>query len=310
MTSETELAFAHPEARAKATADRPLDRLSLRNHIVDVEIGAFQSERDVTQRLSFNVVVEIAPLPVDLDDDVDRILSYDTLAESIAAELAAERLNLLETLCDRVALRILQEPQARRVFVRIEKLDRGPGALGVEIVRSKEGVVTDAPVDVVAAPNPRIAYLTEVALKSPHVSHWIDQMAAMEAPLVVCVPPAPTKDRDGMSDGPRRRAALVSVELAAWQLNNREPRCVVVASRTELDWALKNRQISVWAPAKIVLDAPEGSDVDAEDGWALAKWFAEHFAACEVLAFAGDADVANWTSATPLRAVTLEQAEI
>ena len=38
-----------------------------------------------------------------------------------------------------VADRILLEPQAMRVFVRIEKLDRGPGALGVEIVRARDG---------------------------------------------------------------------------------------------------------------------------------------------------------------------------
>ena len=130
MTSETELAFAHPEARSVATADRPLDRLSLRDHLAEVEIGAFQSERDMVQRLQFNVVVEIAPLPKDLDDDVDRILSYDRLTEAIAHELAAERLNLLETLCERVADRILLQPQAERVFVRVEKLDRGPGAWG------------------------------------------------------------------------------------------------------------------------------------------------------------------------------------
>ena len=63
-------------------------------------------------------------------------MSYDKVSEAIAFELSKERLNLLETLAERVAHRILFEPQAIRVFVRIEKLDRGPGALGVEIVRS------------------------------------------------------------------------------------------------------------------------------------------------------------------------------
>ena len=58
------------------------------------------------------------------------------MTEAIAHELAAERLNLLETLAERIAERILLEPQALRAFVRIEKLDRGPGALGVEIVRT------------------------------------------------------------------------------------------------------------------------------------------------------------------------------
>jgi len=36
----------------------------------------------------------------------------------------------------------LLEPQAVRVFVRIEKLDRGPFSLGVEIVRARDGEAT------------------------------------------------------------------------------------------------------------------------------------------------------------------------
>ena len=128
MSEETRLAFAHPAARAEALAGpEPRDRISLRDHIVEVEIGAFQAERGVTQRLAFNVVVEVEPLTGPVDDDVDRILSYDRVTEAIAAERAAERLNLLETLAERVADRILVEPQATKVFVRIEKLDRGPG---------------------------------------------------------------------------------------------------------------------------------------------------------------------------------------
>lgn len=69
MSSEIRLAFAHPSERSEATSPRgPLDRISLRDHTVEVEIGAFQAERGSTQRISFNVVVEIAPLPKDLDD--------------------------------------------------------------------------------------------------------------------------------------------------------------------------------------------------------------------------------------------------
>lgn len=77
------------------------------------------------------MVVEVAPLTGVVDDDVDRILSYDRVTEAIAAELAAERLNLLETLAERVADRILIEPQAMRVFVRIESLTVAPVRLGL-----------------------------------------------------------------------------------------------------------------------------------------------------------------------------------
>ena len=93
------------------------------------------------KRIRFDVVVEVQPLSDEIDDDVDRILSYDRVTEAIEATLSEERLNLLETLAERVAERILLAPQAQRVFVRIEKLDRGPGNLGVEIVRSKSRVV-------------------------------------------------------------------------------------------------------------------------------------------------------------------------
>ena len=113
MSSEIRLAFAHPSERSEATAgDDPLDRISLRDHIVEVEIGAFQAERGTTQRVCFNVVVELKRFDGPVDDDVDRILSYDKVTEAIAFELGAERLNLLETLAERVAERILLEPQA------------------------------------------------------------------------------------------------------------------------------------------------------------------------------------------------------
>ena len=92
MSSEIRLAFAHPSERSEATASRgPLDRISLRDHIVEVEIGAFQAERGTTQRICFNIVVEVRPISDPIDDDVDRILSYDRVTEAIAFELAAER---------------------------------------------------------------------------------------------------------------------------------------------------------------------------------------------------------------------------
>ena len=139
MTNEIKLAFSHPVERSRTNlSDIELDRISLRDHILEVEIGAFQSERGITQRICFNVVVEVKPVHKVIDDDVDKILSYDKVTEAISDEVYSERVNLLETLAERIAERILIEPQVHRAFVRIEKLDRGPGALGVEIVRTEK----------------------------------------------------------------------------------------------------------------------------------------------------------------------------
>lgn len=291
MTSDIRLAFAHPEERslASATAD-PRDRISLRDHVVEADIGAFQQERGHKQRLRFNVVIEVRPAPAPLEDDVDRILSYDRITESIAAELAEERLNLLETLAAKIAERILQEPQAMRAFVRIEKLDRGPGALGVEIVRSR----AEAPLRAVGSDgdlqnlHPLVAYLDNAAIAAADLSARLDALQARGLPLILTV---------GLPDGPRpetghkptqRRIDLLAIEQNAWALAARDPRCVVVSTRTEIDWAMKNGQTIVWAPSKLVLDAVDGPH--SRDAVALALWLAE-LTAAEALVVHGSVTV-------------------
>ena len=289
MINDIHEAFAHPVERSEASVDPmvPVDRISLRDHIVTADIGAFQVERGRPQRLRFNVVVEVVPLKGPVDDDVDRILSYDRVTEAIAAELADERLNLLETLAENVALRVLAEPQAIRVFVRIEKLDRGSGALGVEIVRRRDTIASEAPASQTSVPHPRVVYLGERALGHADLNASIDQMAKTDLPLVLCVGrpaiPAPK------SSAPlaQRRIDLLAIEQNAWVLAGLDKRCIVVGTRTELDWAMRHGQISVWAPSKIVLDAVDGpdtgADTGADDDFGLVRWFAGQIAAAECL---------------------------
>lgn len=306
MSSEIRLAFSHPSERAEATALRaPLDRISLRDHIVEVEIGAFQAERGTTQRICFNVVVEVEPITEPLEDDVDRILSYDRVTEAIAHELSEERLNLLETLADRIAERILQEPQAVRAFVRIEKLDRGPGALGVEIVRSRAQI--DAPSVEDDRPHPRLVYLSNEAIASALLGTWIDQLEHRVRPLILCVgaPDQPVPQTGHAMT--QRRIDLLAIEQTAWTLAARDDRCVVVSTRTELDWAMKNGQICVWAPSKIVLDAVDGPSAHKRDAVALAAWFAATFEAGEMLVIGEDVPA---DASVPLRAVALDQARL
>ncbi|OYX45317.1 MAG: diguanylate cyclase [Rhodobacterales bacterium 32-67-9] len=262
MTDDASLALGPLDDRAAAMAGpNPPDRLSLRDHVVAADIGAFQVERGHSQRLRFNVVVELRPQEA-AGDDVDRILSYDRITDAIAAELHAERLNLLETLAERIADRILAEPQPLRVFLRIEKLDRGPGALGVEIVRSRAAMA--GPAATSAAPRPVV-----------HVLDATGDLTAIprEGPAVI----VPVLSRTGRpvaaTAAAQRRIDLLAIEQSAWALAADHPWTTVVATRTELDWALKQGQVVVWAPAKIVLDTAGAPEATA--GPVLAAWLAE-----------------------------------
>lgn len=302
MTDEIRLAFAHPVERAESMArPGPLDRISLRDHVVSVDIGAFQTERGAQQRIRFNVVVEVRPLSGPIDDDVDRILSYDRVTEAITLALAAERLNLLETLAERVAETILAEPQAMRVFVRIEKIDRGPGALGVEIMRDRDQAGAQAQA---VPPHPVVVYVSNTAMTAPQLSGWIDQWVQSAVPLILCV---------GAAEGPvpqtpatlaQRRIDLLAIEQNAWVLAGRDRRCIVVGSRTELDWGMKNGQICVWAPSKIVLDAVDGPSATPRDAVALVAWFAGHIGAAELLVIGADLPAAT----VPVRRIALDAA--
>lgn len=276
MSNDISHAFDHPEHRAAVDGGPSRDRISVRDMVLDAEIGAFQAERGTTQRLRFNIVVEVMTAD-QLADDVDRILSYDRITEAVEAELQETRLNLLETLAANIADRILTEPQAGRVFIRIEKLDRGPGNLGVEIERRR---LADRPAVIEAAPRPRLLFLQQTDIVGGKVADMIDAVAG-DAPLIICVgAPAQEAPQSAIPQA-QRRIDLLAIEQLAWVLAGTDARCVVVDSRTELDWGMKHGQISVWAPSKIVLDAHDAPL--SSDPQALTIWLAEDLGAVEIV---------------------------
>lgn len=131
-----EPAPAHHSAPAPAEPDR----LFLSDYTRAFEIGAYQEEVGVSQRLRFNVWLEVDPVQSPHDDHLRRVINYDTLVDAIEALVAGERLALLETFAERLAETLLADPRARRVGIRLEKLDRLPNGatLGCEIVRVRQ----------------------------------------------------------------------------------------------------------------------------------------------------------------------------
>ena len=247
--------FDNLEIRAKtAPSDPSLDRISIRDYIKEVEIGAFQVERDLTQRVKFNVVVEVAASSSSSSDDVDDILSYDMIIEAIDDQLNFERLNLLETLAERISDQILSHNQAIRVFTRIEKLDRIPGSLGVEIVRDRKNSIEEKAIEN-SYSEPLVVYISNEIIQSNELERWLDAIVKNDKPTILCVEALELKDQVSIELNILHRIELLSIEQSAWRLAGMDSRCVVVDTRTELDWSLKNNELSVWAPSKMILDS-------------------------------------------------------
>ncbi|HUF86353.1 MAG TPA: dihydroneopterin aldolase [Thermohalobaculum sp.] len=122
-----------------AAEDLPADRIFLRGYVREVEIGAYPEERGIAQRLRFDIVLEVTRNTAHLDDRAGRVINYDDLIEAIDTAAAGPRVNLLESFAERLAQLCLIDPRARRVHLRLEKLDRLPGGatLGCEITRRR-----------------------------------------------------------------------------------------------------------------------------------------------------------------------------
>jgi dihydroneopterin aldolase len=116
------------------------DRVFMHDLVLNVEIGVYTHEKGATQRVRFSVDVDLLPAKGQLEDDLGRTFDYDMIIKDIKDIIARGHINLVETLAEEVAARCLARPRAARVAVKIEKLDKEPGAVGVEIVRAKDGI--------------------------------------------------------------------------------------------------------------------------------------------------------------------------
>ena len=176
------------------------------------------------------------------------------IIEAIDDQLNFERLNLLETLAERVSDQILSHNQAIRVFTRIEKLDRIPGSLGVEIVRDRKNSIEEKAIEN-SNSEPLVVYISNEIIQSNELKRWLDAIVKNDKPTILCVEALEFKDQVSIELNTLHRIELLSIEQSAWRLAGMDSRCVVVDTRTELDWSLKNNELSVWAPSKMILDS-------------------------------------------------------
>jgi FolB domain-containing protein len=116
--------------------DGATDCIFVHDFVLPVRIGTYARERDKPQNVRFNVDVKVlraSHAPEDMRD----VFSYDVITDSIRMIVAQEHIALVEMLAERIAAVVLTHPRVASAKVRVEKLDVGPGAVGVEIMRER-----------------------------------------------------------------------------------------------------------------------------------------------------------------------------
>jgi len=139
-TVDYRLLAARGYAVDSAADETATDRIFVRDFDLAIRVGAYARERETPQNVRFNVDVAILRLARAAEDMRD-VFSYDIVTDGIRMLVAHEHVALLETLAERVAAFVLAHPRVVRVTVRVEKLDLGPGGVGVEIRRERPAEV-------------------------------------------------------------------------------------------------------------------------------------------------------------------------
>jgi len=124
------------------------DRIFVRDFVLLVRIGAYARERDAPQPVRFSVEALVArsahPIdgrgstPPSTELGMRDVFSYDLIRDGIRMLVDAGHVSFVETLAERVAAMVLAHPRVARVSVQVEKLNAGPGIVGVAIERTRE----------------------------------------------------------------------------------------------------------------------------------------------------------------------------
>jgi FolB domain-containing protein len=142
MRIDYRLLAARGYAIDPSSGDTAADHIFIRDFVIPASVGAYSREREKPQNVRFNVDVKVRRRPHSVEDMRD-VFSYDVITDGIRIIVAQQHIAFLETLAERVAAAVLQHPLVVSARVRVEKLDVGPGGVGVEIVRERPAEVAE-----------------------------------------------------------------------------------------------------------------------------------------------------------------------
>ncbi|WP_405582919.1 dihydroneopterin aldolase [Streptomyces sp. NBC_01190] len=100
-----------------------MDRVTLRGLRIRGHHGVFQHERDDGQTFVVDVSLGLDTAPAAAGDDLTRTVHYGELAEQVAAVVAGDPVDLIETLAQRIADACLGHRLVEEVEVTVHKPD-------------------------------------------------------------------------------------------------------------------------------------------------------------------------------------------
>ena len=114
-------------------------KILVKDLILKISVGIHDFEKKKKQRVKFNININTSPNLVPDDNNLDSIINYEDVIKNIKKITNKKHYPLLETLAEKIFLKLFENIMVKKVKLRIEKLDilKNTSSVGIEIEKSK-----------------------------------------------------------------------------------------------------------------------------------------------------------------------------
>ena len=114
-------------------------KILIKDLVLKMLVGIHNFEKKKKQRVRFNLVINIDQNLTPNDKDLKSIVNYEQVIKTIMRITSRKHYPLLETLAEKIFLKLFENLRIKKILLRIEKLDviKNTTSVGIELEKTR-----------------------------------------------------------------------------------------------------------------------------------------------------------------------------
>ena len=114
-------------------------KILIKDLVLKMLVGIHDFEKKKKQRVRFNLVINIDQNLIPNDKDLKSIVNYEQVIKTIMRITSRKHYPLLETLAEKIFLKLFENLRIKKILLRIEKLDviKNTTSVGIELEKNR-----------------------------------------------------------------------------------------------------------------------------------------------------------------------------
>ena len=114
-------------------------KVLIKDLVLNILVGIHNFEKKKKQRVKFNLIINIDQNLIPNDKDLKSIVNYEQVIKTISKITSRKHFPLLETLAEKIFLKLFENPRIKKILLRIEKLDiiKNATSVGIELEKTR-----------------------------------------------------------------------------------------------------------------------------------------------------------------------------